>query len=98
MFSDLYGLSDSASKEEDRAAFHVELVVSSNTESKYDRSHGFFSQPIFCEIYNDSSVAVGSVIVFISWDRSFANRQGSHLRSKQHVQGRDLLLDFTSPR
>jgi hypothetical protein len=72
-FSDLYGLSGLASKEEDHEAFHDKFLVSSDTESAYDRPHGFFSQPIFREIYNDTSEIVGYINALITWDSYFAN-------------------------
>jgi hypothetical protein len=71
-FSDLYGLEGLASKEEDHEAFHAQFLVSSDTEAVYDRPHGYFFQPIFREIYNDTSEIVGTVTAVVPWDRYFA--------------------------
>jgi hypothetical protein len=68
-FSDLYGLADLASKEED----HDQLLVSSNTESAYNRPHVSFFQPIFREIYNDTSEVVGYINALVPWDRYFVD-------------------------
>jgi class 3 adenylate cyclase len=72
-FSDLYRLEGLASKAEDHEVFHAQFLVSSDTESAYDRPHGFFSQPIFREIYNDTSEVVGYINALVSWDSYFAN-------------------------
>jgi hypothetical protein len=72
-FSDIYGLTGLASKEEDHEAFHDKFMVSSDTESAYDRPHAFFSQPIFREIYNDTSEVVGYINALVPWDSYFAN-------------------------
>jgi hypothetical protein len=72
-FSDVYGLSGIASKDEDHEHFHAQFMVSSDTKSAYERPHGFFFQPIFREIYNVTSEVVGSVIAVVPWDRYFAN-------------------------
>jgi hypothetical protein len=71
-FSDLYGLSGLASKAEDHEAFHDQFLISLDTESAYDRPHAFFSQPIFREIYNDTSEVVGYINALVSWDSYFA--------------------------
>jgi hypothetical protein len=72
-FSDVYGLSGIASKDEDHEHFHAQFMVSSDTESAYERPHGFFFQPIFREIYNVTSEVVGSVIAVVPWDLYFSN-------------------------
>jgi hypothetical protein len=72
-FSDLYGLTGLASKEEDHETFHAQFLVSSDTESAYNRPHGYFFQPIFREIYNNTSEIVGTVTAMVPWDRYFAN-------------------------
>jgi hypothetical protein len=72
-FSDLYGLTGLASKAEDHEAFHDKFIVSSNTESAYNRPHAFFSQPIFREIYNDTSEVVGYINALVPWDIYFSN-------------------------
>jgi hypothetical protein len=72
-FSDLYGLTGLASKAEDHEAFHDKFIVSSDTESAYTRPHAFFFQPIFREIYNDTSEIVGYINTLIPWDIYFAN-------------------------
>jgi hypothetical protein len=73
-FSGVYELTDLASKEEeDHEAFHAQFLVSPDTESAYVRPHGFFTQPIFREIYNDTSEVVGYINALISWDSYFAN-------------------------
>jgi hypothetical protein len=72
IFSDLYGLTGLASKEEDHEAFHTRLV-SSDTASGYNRPHSFFPQPIFREIYNDTSEVVGYISALIPWDSYFTN-------------------------
>jgi hypothetical protein len=71
-FSDLYGLAGLASKAEDHEAFH-DKFVSSDTESAYNRPHNFFTQPIFREIYNDTSEVVGYINALVPWDIYFAN-------------------------
>jgi hypothetical protein len=73
MFSDRYGLAGLASNEEDHEAFHAQFMVSSDTESAYDRPHVFFSQPIFREIYNNTSEVVGYISALIPWDSFFSN-------------------------
>jgi hypothetical protein len=73
MFSDLYGLAGVASKEEDHEAFHAQFMVSSETESAYDRPHVFFFQPIFREIYNNTSEVVGYISALIPCDSFFSN-------------------------
>jgi hypothetical protein len=70
-FSDPTGLSALASKAEDHRAHHS--MVSSDSESAYDRPHVFLYQPIFREIYNSSSEIVGYVSALITWDRYFSN-------------------------
>jgi hypothetical protein len=72
-FSDVYGLSGLASTEEDHKALHEKFSALSDTESAYNRPHGFFFQPIFREIYNDTSEVVGDIIAVIAWDSYFAN-------------------------
>jgi hypothetical protein len=72
-FSDLYGLTGLASKAEDHEAFHDKFMVSSDTESAYNRPHGFFSQPIFRKIYNDTSEVVGYINALVPWDIYFAD-------------------------
>jgi hypothetical protein len=73
MFSDLYGLTGVASKEGDHEAFHAQFMISSDTESAYDRPHVFFYQPVFREIYNITSEVVGYISVLIPWDSFFSN-------------------------
>jgi hypothetical protein len=73
LFFDVYGLTGLASKEEDHEAFHAKFMVSSDTESAYNRPHAFFLQPIFREIYNDTSEIVGYINALFTWDRYFAN-------------------------
>jgi hypothetical protein len=73
IFSDIYGIADLASKEEDHKAFHAQLVSSSDTESGYKRPHTYFPQPIFREIYNDTSEIVGYISALVPWDRYFVN-------------------------
>jgi hypothetical protein len=72
-FSDLYGLTVLSSKEEDHEAFHAQFMVSSDTTSADERPHGYFFQPIFREIYNNTSEIVGGVVAVVPWDRYFAN-------------------------
>jgi hypothetical protein len=72
-FSDLYGLTGLASKAEDHEAFHDKFMVSSDTESAYNRPHAFFSQPVFREIYDDTSEVVGYINALVPWDIYFAN-------------------------
>jgi hypothetical protein len=72
MFSDLYGLTGQASKAEDHEAFHDQLV-SSDMASGYKRPHSYFPQPIFREIYNDTSEVVGYISALVPWDSYFAN-------------------------
>jgi hypothetical protein len=72
-FSDLYGVAGLASKEEDHEAFHAQFMVSSDTESAYNRPHVFFLQPVFREIYDDTSEVVGYISALIPWDSYFAN-------------------------
>jgi hypothetical protein len=72
-FSDQFQLSGLASKEEDHEALHDKFMVSSDTESAYDRPHGYFFQPLFREIYDNTSEVVGELIAIIPWDRYFAN-------------------------
>jgi hypothetical protein len=72
-FSDLYGLTGLASKKEDHEVFHEKFMVSSDTEAAYNRPHAFFSQPIFRDIYNDTSEVVGYINALIPWDTYFAN-------------------------
>jgi hypothetical protein len=72
-FSDVYGLSGLAAKEEDHEAFHAQFSVSSDAESAYARPHAFFLQPIFREIYNDTSEVVGYIDAAIPWDLYFAD-------------------------
>jgi hypothetical protein len=67
------GLDSLAAKQEDHEAFHAQFSVSSDTKAANDRPHAFFSQPIFREIYNDTSEIVGTVNALITWDRYFAN-------------------------
>jgi hypothetical protein len=73
MFSDMYGLAGVAFKEEDHEAFHAQFMVSSDTESAYDRPHVFFFQPIFREIYNNTSEVVAYISALIPWDSFFSN-------------------------
>jgi hypothetical protein len=70
-FSDPSGLTALASKEEDHRAFHA--LVSSDTESAYDRPHVFFYQPVFGEIYDTKSEIVGYINALITWDGYFTN-------------------------
>jgi hypothetical protein len=72
-FSDIYGLTGLASKEEDHKAFHDKFSVSSDTESAYNRPHAFFFQPIFREIYNETSEVVGYINALVPWDSYFSN-------------------------
>jgi hypothetical protein len=65
-------LASAALKTEEHEAFH-DAFVTSNTESAFARPHGKFIQPIFREIYNDTSEIVGTVQAMIAWDRYFAN-------------------------
>jgi hypothetical protein len=60
-----------ASKAEDHEVFHDQ--VTSDIESTYDRPHAFLVQPIFREIYNDTSEMVGTINALITWDRYFTN-------------------------
>jgi hypothetical protein len=71
-FSDLYGLTGQASKAEDHEAFHDQLV-SSDTASGFNRPHSYFPQPIFREIYNDTSEVVGYISALWSWDSYMVN-------------------------
>jgi hypothetical protein len=74
LFSDEYGFAGLASKEEDHEAFHAQFMVTSETaESAYHRPHSFFFQPIFREIFNDTSEVVGYILAVVPWDRYFAN-------------------------
>jgi hypothetical protein len=70
-FSDPTGLTALASTEKDHKAHHS--LVSSDSESAYDRPHFFLYQPIFREIYDSSSEIVGYVTALITWDRYFSN-------------------------
>jgi hypothetical protein len=70
-FSDPSGLTALASKEEDHKVFHA--LVSSDSESLYDRPHVFLYQPVFGEIYDSTSAIVGYVSALITWDRYVAN-------------------------
>jgi hypothetical protein len=72
-FSDRFRLSGLASKEEVHEALHDTFMVSSDTESAYERPHASFFQPLFRQIYNDTSEVVGDIIAIIPWDRYFAN-------------------------
>jgi hypothetical protein len=74
LFSDEFGFAGLASKVEDHEAFHDQFKVTSETaKSSYDRPHSFFYQPIFREIYNDTSEVVGYILAVVPWDRYFAN-------------------------
>jgi hypothetical protein len=72
-FSDPYGFGTFAIKEKDHEAYHAQFLVSSDTESAYHRPHVSFFQPIFRQIYNDTSEVVGDIIALVPWDRYFAN-------------------------
>jgi hypothetical protein len=72
-FSDVYGIAGQVSKEEDHEAFHAQFMVSSDTESAYNRPHAFFLQPIFREIYDDTAEVVGYINALIPWDSYFSN-------------------------
>jgi hypothetical protein len=72
-FDDRFQLSGLASKEEVHEALHDTFMVSSDTKTAYERPHGYFFQPLFREIYNDTSDVVGDIIAVIPWDRYFAN-------------------------
>jgi hypothetical protein len=58
----------------DHAAFHDQFVSSAAAESSaYERPHAFLFQPVFREIYNDTSEIVGTINAFVPWDRYFAD-------------------------
>jgi hypothetical protein len=61
-----------ALKEEDHQAFHDQFA-SSDTVNAFVRPHGVFVQPLFREIYNDTSELVGYIQALILWDRYFVN-------------------------
>jgi hypothetical protein len=63
------------SSDMESVAFHDKFMVSMDmdTDSAYTRPHTFFTQPIFREIFNDTSEVVGYIIAIIPWDLYFAN-------------------------
>jgi hypothetical protein len=96
LFSDVYRLAGILSKVEDHEAFHDQFMVTSETaESAYDRPHSFFFQPVFREIYNDTSEVVGNIMAVVPWDRYFANLLPNGVRGITCVASNTCGQSFT---
>jgi hypothetical protein len=72
-FDNLYSLAGLAYKKGDHEKFHAPFLVSSDTETAWKRPHTQFHQPIFREIYNNTSEVAGYMNAVVPWDRYFAN-------------------------
>ena len=67
------GLGESVLNQADHSAFHAQFVISDKESSAFERPHAFFFQPVFREVYNDTSEIVGTVNALVPFDRYFAD-------------------------
>jgi hypothetical protein len=69
-FSDQYGLTGLSSKADGSEGLSDKFMLSKPAGS---RPHAFFTQPIFHDIYDDTSEVVGYINALVPWDIYFAN-------------------------